>query len=245
MTQTTTTRELSLQVAHNVRHLGGYATASGATTGESLVRSGSLHRLTDAGVATLADTGVRTIVDLRSAVERERDITPEVERFGIVRVNAPVFEQDASPVGLSQEFAGFATVYPRFLDTGAAAYRTLFQTIADSDGGVLFHCAAGKDRTGVAAALLLGLAGVDDDTIVADFTVSETLLAPLLSEWLPKMAERGLSEDGARAIMASKAPDMRATLEHIRARYGSAEGYLHEIGLPESVTSAVRARTLA
>lgn len=245
MTLTTQTRELSLQVAYNVRHLGGYRAANGATTGEALVRSGSLHRLTDAGVAALADAGVHTIVDLRSAVERDRDVTPDVERFGITRINAPVFEQDASPVGLSEEFPGFATIYPRFLDTGAAAYRSLFETIADSDGGVLFHCAAGKDRTGVAAALLLGLAGVDDDTIVADFTVSETLLAPLLGEWLPKMAERGLSEEGARAIMASKAPDMAATLEHIRSRYGSAEGYLREIGVSESATSTVRARTLA
>ena len=234
-----------MQLAYNVRHIGGYTTKSGALTSDSLVRAGSLHRLTEAGMGALADTGVRTIVDLRSQVERERDVTPDVERFGITRVNAPVFEQDASPVGLSGEFPGFAAVYPRMLESGTKAYRALFETVADTEGGVLFHCAAGKDRTGVAAALLLSLADVDDATILADFEISETLLAPILNEWLPKMAERGLTEERARAIMASKAPDMAATLQHIRTRYGSAEGYLAEIGVAAPAVDAVRARVIA
>jgi protein-tyrosine phosphatase len=241
---TTTTREISLSIAHNVRHLGGYPTSYGRTTARNVVRAASLHRLTSEGLGALSDNGVRTIVDFRSQVERERDVTPDVAPFGLQRVDAPVFEQDASPVGLDVEFPGFASVYVSMMESGRTAYRTLFETIATTDGAVLFHCAAGKDRTGVAAALLLSLAGVDDDTIVEDYALSETLLRPLLGEWLPRMAERGISEDRARALMAASPGDMVATLAHIRARFGSSEGYMAEIGVSPQDITAVRSRLL-
>jgi protein-tyrosine phosphatase len=242
MTLTTSTRELSLEIAYNVRHIGGYATSSGATTSDALVRAAGLHRLTDSGLGRLADHGIRTVVDLRSQMERERDITPDVGRFGMVRVNAPVFEQDASPVGLAGEFPGFAIAYERMLLTGRAAYRELFETIATSDGGLVFHCTAGKDRTGVAAALLLSLVGVADETIVEDFALSETLLAPVLKEWMPRMAERGITEEQGRALMASRPEDMVSTLRHVRERFGSAEDYLSDIGVAPAAIAGVRAR---
>lgn len=244
MTLTTSTRELSLEIAYNVRHIGGYATHSGSTTSDALVRAAGLHRLTDNGLGGMADQGLRTVVDLRSQVERERDITPDVARFGMVRLNAPVFEQDASPVGLAGEFPGFAIVYERMLVTGRAAYRSLFETIATTDGGLVFHCTAGKDRTGVAAALLLSLVGVADETIVEDFALSETLLAPVVKEWLPRMAEQGISEEQGRAMMASRPRDMVSTLSHIRERFGSAEGYLTDIGVAPAAIASVHARLL-
>ena len=245
MTLTITNRELRLEVAHNVRHIGGYRTSDGRTTTDSIVRSASLHRLTDDGVRALADSGVRTIVDLRSSVERERDATPSLDHAGLRHVIAPVFEQDHSPVGMDKEFPGYAIVYQRMLESGRNAYRTLFETIAESPDGVLFHCAAGKDRTGVAAALMLGLAGVEPDTIIDDYRVSFELLAPLLTEWLPKMAERGIDEARARQLMASNAEDMAATLEHIETLYGSAAGYLESIGLSPATLSAAKARLTA
>ena len=245
MTLTITNRELRLEVAHNVRHIGGYRTSDGRTTTDSIVRSASLHRLTGAGVQALADSGIRTIVDLRSKVERERDVTPDLDHTGVRNVIAPVFEQDHSPVGMDTEFPGYAVIYQRMLESGRNAYRTLFETIADSPDGVLFHCAAGKDRTGVAAALMLGLAGVEPETIVEDYRVSFELLEPLLTEWLPKMAERGIDEARGRQLMASNPEDMAATLEHIDTLYGSAAGYLESIGLSPATMSAARARLTA
>ena len=118
MVLTMSKRELTLEIAYNVRHIGGYRTRRDKLTGDGCpVRSASLHGLTEAGVATLAEAGVRTIVDLRSGVEREASPTPDTPRFGI-QVAAPVFEQDASPAGLSaEEFPGFATVYERMLES--------------------------------------------------------------------------------------------------------------------------------
>ncbi|MCZ2108027.1 MAG: tyrosine-protein phosphatase [Dehalococcoidia bacterium] len=245
MTTMNSTRELAIEVAHNVRHLGGYAAAGGRATNESVIRSASLHRLTRSGMGTLADAGVEVIVDLRSTVERERDVTPDGTPFGIRQVHAPVFEQDASPAGLGAEFNGYGPVYISMLETGTAAYRRLFETIASVDGGVVFHCAAGKDRTGVAAALLLDLAGVEEGTIVEDFSISAALLEPAFSEWLPKMAERGISEEKARGLMSSEPEYMTIFLAHLRQRHGNAEGYLRAIGVTPAQIGAVRQRLTA
>ncbi|WP_322795934.1 tyrosine-protein phosphatase [Tepidiforma sp.] len=245
MTTLVVDRELRLEVAFNVRHLGGYRVADGRVTRDAVVRSASLHRLTERGVEQLREHEVLTIVDLRSDEERARDVTPEVERFGIRAVHAPVFQHDASPVGLGQEFPGFARVYQLFLEIGATAYRTLFETVAEADGRVLFHCAAGKDRTGVAAALFLDLAGVDEAAIVEDYSVTERLLAPLREQWLPQMRERGYDEAKAAVLLAAPPEDMAGTLKYLRERYGSAEGYLREIGVSADAISAVRAKLIA
>jgi protein-tyrosine phosphatase len=245
MDTTTIDRELRLEVAHNVRHLGGYATRDGRTTTDAAIRSASLHRLTERGLEQLRERDVLTIVDFRSDVERERDVTPDTRRFGIRVVHAPVFQHDASPAGLAGEFPGFAAVYAMFLEVGAPAYRVLLETLAEADGRVLFHCAAGKDRTGVAAALLLELAGVDDEMIIEDYAVTERLLAPLKDQWLPQMRERGFDETKAAALLAAPRADMEATLRHLRERFGDGEGYARAIGVADSAISAVRARLRA
>ena len=245
MTTMNTTRELNLEIAHNVRHLGGYRAANGRSTNESMVRSASLHRLTSNGLGALADSGVEVIVDLRSTEERARDVTPDAAPFGIRQVHAPVFEQDASPAGLGAEFKGYGPVYISMLDTGRDAYRTLFETVASADGRVLFHCAAGKDRTGIAAALLLDLAGVDEPTILDDFAISASLLAPLLPEWLPRMAERGVSEELARGLMYSEPEYMETLLGYLRTTHGNAEGYFRHIGVSPSAIQTVREKITA
>lgn len=239
-------RELRLQIAYNVRHIGGYATTDGnRRTASDIVRSASLHRLSDGAIEQLSAQGIGAVIDFRSTEERQRDVTPDLSRYGIEVVHAPVFEQDASPVALEPEFPGFAKVYERMLEMGRSAYRSLFELIADAPTGVLFHCAAGKDRTGVAAALALDLAGVDDETIVDDYRVSNSLLSEAFKEWLPRIHERGMDERRAMQLMASNPEDMQATLRHIRARWGSAEGYLEDIGLSLNAISAARARLVA
>ncbi|MGE3073993.1 MAG: tyrosine-protein phosphatase [Dehalococcoidia bacterium] len=245
MTLTITNRELSLEVAYNVRHIGGYSTREGRLTSESVVRSAGLHRLTPNGIGSLSDYGIAAIVDLRSSMERERDITPDPTSAGIRHFFAPVFEQDHSPVGMADEFPGYAVVYERMLETGQAAYRTLFEVIAETEGRVLFHCSAGKDRTGVAAALMLGLVGVDAETIAEDYSHSARLLEPLLDEWLPKMAERGVDPERGRKLMASNHEDMLSTLAHIDRLYGGPAGYLESIGISTATMSSVKAKLVA
>jgi len=236
-------RILQIEGSPNIRHIGGYATREGRSTSPNLVRAASLHRLEPVGLDRLREHGIRTVVDLRSKVERERDMTPALDGHGIAHVVAAVFEQEASPVGLASDtFVGYGAVYQRMMTIGRDAYRILFETIATSEGGLLFHCAAGKDRTGVAAMLMLELAGVDDETIIADYVVSAELLRPLLEQWLPRMAERGISREKGLQMMGSPRDAIETALTHMRSEYGSAAGYLHDLGFEGGEISQVKRR---
>ncbi len=237
-------RIVPVEGVHNLRHMGGYQTRSGQETNADLLRAASLHRMTDGSSAELARLGVRTVVDFRSEGERKTLVTPELARHGIKQVAAAVFQSDASPVALEGEFPGFAVVYETFLETGRGAYRSLAETIATTEGRLVFHCAAGKDRTGVAAALLLDLAGVDDADILTDYSLSCALLAPMLPEWMAGMAARGLDPSRAERILASEPEDMASLLGHLRERWGSAGGYFRDIGVSDDTLRAVRGRML-
>ena len=242
-------RNLALEIAHNVRHLGGYRTLSGGETGPCFVRAGSLHRLTEGGVEALAAAGICAVVDLRSADERTQMATPALDRFGIRHIAAPVFESDGTPIAFAEDFTGFGPIYAHFLETGRDAYRALFEAAADCDGRLLFHCAAGKDRTGVAAALLLGIADVSDEDIVEDYRVSGGLLEDAFKDWEPteeqKKRAAQLTDEMKRKLLSSEPEWMLETLAHIRERWGSAEGYLHDIGLDDGTVRELRTRLVA
>lgn len=243
-----TARKIHLEIAHNVRHLAGYPTAGGhATTASDLVRAGSLHELTGAGQAALGDLGVRAVVDFRSAVEHERYATPDLGAYDVTIINAPVFEADASPGALASQdrYPGLAAIYQHFLTEGGSAYRTFFEAVATTPGPVLFHCAVGKDRTGLAAALLLNLAGVPDQHIIADYAVSTAELEPILEERLERFEKLGISVEMGRKMMAAPPREMEVTLDFIRERWGSAAGYLGSLGLAPGTIDRVRARMLS
>jgi protein-tyrosine phosphatase len=241
-----TCRDLHLEVAFNVRHIGGYQTRDGRETSSMFVRAASLHRLSDDGVDGLLAAGIRTVIDLRSDEERQRMATPALAPAGIDHVFAPVFQSDASPGSLVLEHGSFAPAYERFLCSGHAAYLAMFRIAATASGGVLFHCAAGKDRTGVAAALLLDLAGVEDDDIVADYAASAPRIRDAFADW-----KRSPAEEAAAATMTPEQRDrmlssdpevMHATLQFLRRRWGSARGYMAAIGLSPREIRELRAR---
>lgn len=228
-------RNLHLQVVANARHLGGLETAKGPALLHDVVRSGVLKDLTAEGGRQLKDLGIRTVVDLRTEIERERAPEPDLSALGIRSVWAPVVECDPSPMGVSLEWghAGFAWLYQNFLEYGRAAIVQLVDVMAASDGGVLYHRWAGEDRTGVVTAVLLQLAGVPDDVIVAEHAQS-------LNEEV--LAGRGIT--GAAAIRRTLAPQdaMRDTLAMIRERWGDVTGYLLDAGASEQSIAAFRVR---
>ena len=226
MVQTLEQRLLQVEVAYNVRHLGGYQTSDGRITRPDIIRAGSLHRLNDAGAMQLAGLGITTVFDLRSENERTQMATPELLHHGIRLTGAAVFEQDASPVALAEGFPGFEIVYREMLTNGRNAYRTMFEQLALSSGGFLFHCAAGKDRTGIGAALLLELAGVRDEEIIEDYAHSSALIRDAFKDWLPPAGTPVIDPSVRERMFASDPEDMEATLQYIRGRWGSARGYM-------------------
>jgi len=236
------TRDIAVEVAYNVRHLGGFATATGSMTSNQLIRAGGLSRLTPAGIGTLRDGGLEAIVDLRSPKEQAQEATPDLSGAGIRIISAPVYQDELQPARYEGGWVTTAVAYQRLLAAGMGAFKTLFETIEDTNGAVLFHCTAGKDRTGVAAALLLDLAGVDREEIAADHARSAELLKSEFARFAVDMKDRGFEPYQIEQMLSSKAEDLAATLEYITERWGSSEGYLVDAGVSDQTLAAVRAR---
>jgi protein-tyrosine phosphatase len=240
------TRRLTWEGLLNARDLGGYPAAGGGETRwGAVVRSDSLAALTQAGRAALAGYGVRAIVDLRLADEIDRHPNPFAEPgdHGIAYTNVSMIDP---AVENPPESLTLAESYLWMLDRFAGQVAEVMAAIAAApEGGVLVHCAAGKDRTGLISALLLGLVGVPAETIAADYALTAELLRPRDEEWL----EHGPGERAEReAILARFAPTaevMLEVLEGLDRRYGGVERYLLAAGVPEADLDRLRDRLLA
>lgn len=113
-----------------------------------------------------------------------------------------------------------------------------------NDGGVLFHCHSGKDRTGLIAALILALLRVPDADIIADYVLSRVCLQPLQDEWLENgPGERVWREEASKWLTSSPATT-KAVLTHLRRKYGGAESYVLDSGLSTTAMSLLRERLL-
>lgn len=225
----------------NVRDLGGLPLERGGETRSgALVRADSLHRLTDDGRRALLAYGVRTIIDLRHPNETEREPNPYAAlRDGARYVNLPLVSDEAqrSLNGVDDR----AEVNARILDGSRSNVAGIVRHVAAAPGGaVLFHCAVGKDRSGLVAAMLLALAGAAQEAIADDYVASETCLRALRDEVIAR-AEPTHRE---RLLIQWAAPReaILATLEHMQRRYGGMEGYLRSAGLAAEDLRLARAR---
>lgn len=188
-----TTRRITFEGPCNFRDLGGYETVDGRVVRWGRVyRSDSLHTATAADVPTLRELGVRTAVDFRTGDELTRLGAGPLAELAVRHVHcstvdAAVREGESSrPAFVGDRAADF---YMLMLEHGAPAYASALQALAEADSlPAVFFCLAGKDRTGCFAALLLGLLGVPDDTIVADYELTQ--------EILPVLTARRLERDG-------------------------------------------------
>jgi protein-tyrosine phosphatase len=232
--------------AFNVRDLGGLPTADGARLKRGLVyRADGLHRLPPDEVKRLAAAGVRTVVDLRTSGELE--IAASVSGEGIIVLHLPVLrevwphdafsaDQTADPVAFLLER------YTEMLDEGRQAIAAIFELLTTVERRPLaFHCSAGKDRTGVVAALLLGVLDVPDDVIAHDYAASAKAMDQLVA-WVRQ--HRPASADAMaaqpKAILSCPAEAMHAFLDRTRTRWGSIEGYLSDIGVTAATVDSVR-----
>lgn len=241
-------RVLAWEGCSNVRDLGGYHAAGKETREGRLVRADNLAKLTPAGRQALLDYGVRTIIDLRLPAELEvhappfRD-HPDVQYRSLSFIDPAVEE----PQGVEDIADDYLSMLDRFGERVACVLRA----IADApEGAVLFHCHAGKDRTGVIAALLLRLAGVGLEEIGEDYALTDRLLAEdawtraELAEWLESdqagRAEREAEVERKRA----RAAVMIRVIQGLEDEYDSVEGYLRAGGLSDREIGQVRARLL-
>ncbi|WIY04754.1 tyrosine-protein phosphatase [Amycolatopsis mongoliensis] len=241
---------------HNTRDLGGLPTRAGRTTRRgAFFRAADLRFVTDAGWAQARESGVRTVIDLRNADEiRPTADSPTAlagsARFaaaagvatpaGIERVEVPLDDIDDVEFWRHvnrERLNGTPLYYRLFLDRKAERCAAVMAAIARSaPGGVLFHCGAGRDRTGLVALLLLALAGVGPDAIAADYALSAEPVKALF-------AEMGTEDQGPAiaAVLAERntttAAVIRDTLEGF-----DAERYLLEAGVHSGDLEDIRRR---
>jgi protein-tyrosine phosphatase len=192
-----------------------------------LVRSDSVVHLTPVGREAMVAYGVTTVIDLRTADELQRAPNPCAGKAGMAYRHLPLID-DSGMVGLG-ELSGMFERYLWMLDCRPEAFRAILEGVAAADGGVVFHCFAGKDRTGLVAAMLLSAAGVPDDAIAADFAETDAQLARRYAEWLAAAAPERRSE--MREELHCPPERILGVLDHLRQRWGGVHGYMEAAGM--------------
>jgi protein-tyrosine phosphatase len=258
---------INVEGVANFRDIGGYAVTdagSGSSPSGSVVRRGFIFRsalptkITPRGVKTLVeDLRVRTIYDLRSAIETRKaplsselfvlsstpsssspvqEIKVEVHHVPVVgdtEINPEQLARRSRDQLMSSEgTAGFVAAYADILTYGVHAYRRIFSHIRDRPHEpLLIHCAGGKDRTGVLAALILLAAGVTDrDVVASEYALTEQGFDPALRPvFVEAMLKNPLFEgrrDAVERMLSAKKENLVATLEWLDEAYGGVRGYL-------------------
>ncbi len=253
----TKSRVPELEGALNFRDLGGYRSADGRTVRWHCVyRSGTTHALTAGDIARLGAQGIRYAYDLRSNKERReqpnrlRDIANLEYRFrDHEHLPGDIRRLLKSPDARAEHsHQVMLDVYRTLPYEFADAFRTLFRHIADGDIPLVFNCTAGKDRTGVAAALMLTALGVPRETVFEDYLLTgqffEQSCDLILREGaMPLLAtlDRAIWEP----LMRVHPEYLEAMFEQLAASHGSAEGYLRDqLGLDAAQLEALRSSLL-
>lgn len=227
-------RHLAWEGCWNARDLGGLRRRDGGQTRwRTTVRMDSPYRLTEQAWQRIWDYGIRTVIDLRN----DHEIRPDCRPAGLTTVHVPLDGEKDPDVIIERDHDGTPLYYPRFLDTGAHRVAEVMRAIADAKpGGVIYHCAAGRDRTGIITLLLLDLAGVDADEIAADNALSGERLKPA---WLAL----GLPDQSAVIddFLARQGTTVHEAVRTVMTDFSAAE-YLRKAGLSEAEIAVIRSR---
>ena len=215
-------RHLQLSGCFNLRELGGYTTSEGKQIKwRTLLRSDSLHRLPPSHQQQLIDYDVKTIIDLRSSFEIEKEGYAFSNQSEIKYFNLPLMEENTINIDKSLAELTLFELNLFFLEERSPAIKTVLETIASQQTAVLIHCTAGKDRTGIIIALLLAIADVPITTIAEDYSLSESLLASLYDEIRPQAIKRGFAH-----LLESPRQTIIETFADLDRRYCRINNYL-------------------
>lgn len=239
------TRHIPFEGVLNLRDLGGYPTPRGETPWRKTLRAASLHRLSEAEISSLETLGLTRVIDLRYASETDKQPNPFAARKGNV-----AYQGISLFSGLDPEHPKFVesdnpllTLYIEAVDTMPEGFVDVMRAIAASgDGAVLFHCTAGKDRTGLIAAMLLQLAGVSREDIVADYALTADHLAPLIEETRAAVTADGGDFSRIAPYFEARAETIGDFLDYFDSTHGGARAYLAANGLSDAELDALAHR---
>ncbi len=219
----------------------------------ALVRSDVLNGLTPNGVAALEEHGVRTVIDVRAPDEvahdwaryplKEHPTVGYVNRSFTAGVETHMWDQVRAVYRAAQSRE---EINRADLDIHRLGIAAIVAAIADAPpGGVLVHCHAGKDRTGMVIALTLSAVGVSDEDIADDYALTQLVLEPLIADWLDQMSHDPAERDRLRQLAVPSREAMLDTLAYLRERYGGAVPYLLESGVTQAQIDQLRYRLVA
>lgn len=227
-------RRYNLENIVNCRDLGGYPSRYGVTQFGRFIRCGTVIRPTDADIKALKELNVSTVIDLRGDFETVNQpnnferLTENVSHISLYELN--VADVKGAKIELSD-------VYKIIVDSYKENIAKVLKTIADApDGAVLYHCFLGKDRTGILSMLLLTIAGVDEDDIVADYQLTFTYLEKFIRNNSDKLWETDMK------MHYSLPETMRTLIEYINEKYGSVTEYILQTGVTETEIEKIRKR---
>ena len=242
-------RSIALEGCFNFRDLGGYPTGDGRVVAwRRLFRSDGLHLLTTGDVAVLRDEiRLGEVIDLRSSGELRTDGRGLLGEQGIRFHHLPLFDRETDQRTHPDYDPDSVTLADRYFflaELAKEAVANVLEVLAETDEAAVYHCAAGKDRTGVISAIVLSVLGVPDEIIVADYAASR--------ENLDSIIDRLMSTKGYQEMLGALPPDtmhaepatMISFLGRLSDKYGSVQGYAESAGVPKPQLEKLRTRLL-
>lgn len=220
-----------LESTQNTRDLGGYRSASGSVTRSmSLLRSDVQYAPSEADRAFLRSAGVTTIIDLRGEEETEKKPSGFAQAEGFSYYHFPIGEGSGIPSSPKEVPKSYMRI------AGAERMPEVFRCIIAAQGGVMFNCTAGKDRTGVVAAILLLHAGVPQETIAKDYALTRVYARERL-----ELVRKRFPEIDMNIVTPCEA-FMREFLRLFLQEYISTQQYFLRLGLSEKEAELLRSR---
>ncbi len=238
-------RLVPLAGASNFRDLGGYPTThGGATRWGRLFRSDTLHELTQDDLTVLRDLGLASIVDLRTAAELDRTGRGLLGAEPVSYLHLSVIDEDGGesrgiPAPADDDLANR---YLWYLEIGRDALVQALTMVGDASSyPLVFHCAAGKDRTGVLAALVLEIVGVEREVIMEDYVLTASRMELILTRLLRSDGDPRRVEELPAAALAVEAATMEGFLSGLEQRYGGARQWALAAGVSAECLAAMAA----
>jgi protein-tyrosine phosphatase len=208
-----------------------------------LFRADGLGDLTEADLEILRSLGIRTVIDLRSVDELERG-RYDADAHPVAYHHFPIIERLPDPEEFDRRPGLVGTLYQEMLRDAGAPIVAALEVLADRDAlPAVFHCSAGKDRTGVLSAIVLLLLGVDEETVVADYALSDAAMTRLRAKLLVKYPESRDMIENIDGVFSADPAQMELLLAHLQERHESARAYVAAQGARPGLLDALR-RTL-
>lgn len=241
-------RRLPLENLYNARDLGGYIVdGHKCTKWFRFLRTDNMTHASESDRSFLKDYGLRTVIDLRSIEEVSDEPNPFKNDSDVHYYHCSLLVNDITKptrtqlLDLVQGGNVLVSLYSGMLEDAKEVMKEIFEIIAQSEGTVLYHCTAGKDRTGVISALLLGLVGVKDADIINNYQETFYYLneSPFIHERATGVKMTKEMKELKDKFLNSDAENMRLFLEFVYDNYGGVKEYLLKIGIQQDVLDKI------